>query len=212
MAIVETKIVIRTDTSIPFFSQTENPARLDSTEAIALALSPHTILTDTSTYLKSTNASGSHVVERMYSDDLLTQTSKSTFDSLETFSTVETCIGIALDHAYSVYAQDNGFTHPATGQYSLTGIDAPFSCTTTYTYSSNILDTYTLFDSFIDVIESSDKLTSFTNTGTQLIAVHTYNNAADFIETHWRDFMFVSSLYNSGVTRTIEYALVGSDA
>lgn len=207
MAIVETKIVSRPNTSIPFFTQTENPARLDSKAAVAEALSPHTFLVNTESYQKSTNASGSHVIERMYSDDLLTQTSKITFDSLETFSIVETCIGIALDRAYSVYSQDNGFTHPSTGQYSLTGIDAPFTCTTTYTYSSDFAASH-FFEIFVSCLEVSDKLTSFTNTGTQLIAVHTYTNAGDFTENHWRDFSFIGALYDSGVTRTIAYAMV----
>jgi hypothetical protein len=207
MAIVETKIVIRPNTSIPFFTQTENPARMAAKEATGEVIGAHTILTDTSTYLKSTNASGSHIIERRYSDDLLTQTSTVTFDSLETFSTVETCIGIALDRAYSVYAQDNGFTHPTTGQYSLTGIDAPFSCTTTYTYSSDFAAAH-FFEIFVGGIEASDKLTSFTNTGTQLIAVHTYTNSTDFTNDHWRDFSFIGALYDSGVTRTIEYAMV----
>jgi hypothetical protein len=107
------------------------------------------------------------------------------------------------------YARDNGITHPSTGQYELTGIDAPFTCTTTYTYNpATVFADYPLFDNFINVIESSDKLTSFTNTGTQLIAVHTYDNSADFTENHWADYHFVPGLHAAGVTRTIVYAMV----
>lgn len=207
MAIVETKIVSRPNASIPFFTQTEDPARLAAKEAVGAAIGAHTIVTDTPTYLKSTNASGSHIVERMYSDDLLTQTSKVTFDSLATFSTVDSLTNIALDRAYSIYTQDNGFTHPVTGQYSLTGIDAPFTCTTTYTYSSDFANGY-FFEIFVGCIEASDKLTSFINTGTQLIAVHSYTNASDFTQDHWRDFSFVGALYDSGVARTIAYAMI----
>jgi hypothetical protein len=58
----------------------------------------------------------------------------------------------------------------------------------------------------------SDKLTSFTNTGSQLIAVHTFTNAADFTNNHWRDSSFVEYLKENGFARTISYALVSSDA
>ena len=171
-----------------------------------------TLLDNTDTYQKSTNTSGSHVIERTYSNNLLTQTNKTTFDSMTTWSMADTATSIALDREYFAYVAANGLTHPTTGQYGVTGIDASFTCTTTYNYNDSTSTGYPLFESFIDVIESSDKLTSFTNTGTQLIAVHTYTNAADFNEHHWRDGTFVTALHTGGVTRTIEYSLVGSDA
>jgi hypothetical protein len=65
-----------------------------------------------------------------------------------------------------------------------------------------------LFESFVNVLESSDKLTAFTNSGTQLIAVHTYDDAADYVENYWKDRTFVTSLHAGGVTRTIAYAMV----
>jgi hypothetical protein len=212
MAIIETKIISRPNASIPFFSQTDNATLL----AAKTTMGSFNWVTNTETYQKGVNASGSHIVERNYSSDLLTQTTKMTFDSLSTWSTVDSALSIALDKEYSAYVEDNELINPASdsevAQYTLTGIDAPFTCTTTYTYNSNTLTGYTLFESFIEVIEASDKLTGFTNTGTQLVAVHTYTNAADFTENHWRDFNFVTSLHNGGVTRTISYALVSNDA
>jgi hypothetical protein len=204
MAIIETKIVVRPNTSTPFFSQTSNLAQTQVRDA----LGPFTVESDTATYYKRTNASGSHVIEYSYSTDLITQTNKMTFDSIATWSTVDSATSIALDKEYFAYAEANGFTHPA-GQYTLTGIDAPFTCTTTYTYDSN---SDSFFDIFTSSLEVSDKLTSFTNTGSQLIAVHTYTNAADFTENHWRDNSFVAYLNESGITRTIEYAMVSNDA
>jgi len=205
MAIIETKIVVRPNTSTPFFSQTSNLAQTQVRDA----LGPFTVESDTATYYKRTNASGSHVIEYSYSTDLITQTNKMTFDSIATWSTVDSATSIALDKEYFAYAEANGFTHPA-GQYTLTGIDAPFTCTTTFTYDSNINDSF--FNIFVSAIEASDKLTSFTNTGTQLISEHTYNNAADFTQTHWKDAGFISFLYGLGITRTISYAMISSDA
>jgi hypothetical protein len=206
MAITEIKIVSRPSTSIPFFNQTDN-AELTASKAI---MGPFTWITNTETHQKSTNASGSIVVERTVSSDLLTQTNNITFDSLATWSMADTATGIALDREYFNYAAANGLTHPSSGQYTLTGIDAPFTCTTTYTYTANSEDAF--FNNFTATLEVSDKLTSFTNTGSQLIAVHTYTNAADFTNNHWRDSSFTEYLHDNGFARTIEYALVSNDA
>lgn len=206
MAIIETKVVARNSTSIPFFSQTDNPKLVE----LKAEFGTFTWITNTATYQKSTNASGSHVIERTYSEDLLTQTTKMTFDSLATWSEIDTLTGIALDNEYKNYIETNEFVQMDSGQYAVTGIDTPFTCTTTYNYTSGITEGYPLFESFISVIEVSDKLTSFTNTGTQLIAVHTYDNSADFSENHWKDFIYVTSLHTGGITRTISYASVST--
>jgi hypothetical protein len=202
MAIVETKIVSRPNAGIPFFNQTSNSVLV----ALRAELGPFTIVSDTETYYKSTNASGSHIVERTLSTDLLTQTNKTTFDSIAAWSTVDGTTGIELDKEYFAYAEDNGLTHPSTDQYTLTGITNPFICTTTYTYDPTIDDVF--FNTFTSYIEASDKLTSFTNTGTQLIAAHTYTNSADFTENHWMDNSFINFLHGLGITRTIAYAMI----
>ena len=205
MAIIETKLAIRPNATIPFFSQTDNPKLV----ALKAAFDVSTSLVDTELYQKRTNASGSHIIERSYSEDLLTQTTKMTFDSLATWSHIDTLTGISHDREYKNYTETNNFLFPTlTSQYTVTGIDSSFTCTTTYNYTSGVTEGYPLFESFISVIEVSDKLTSFTNTGTQLIAVHTYDNSADFSENHWRDWNFVIALNNGGITRTISYASV----
>jgi hypothetical protein len=203
MAIVETKIVSRPNTSIPFFNQTTSSVITQVRDAYP---GTYTVESDTATYYKRINDSGSHIVERTYSTDLLTQTNKMTFDSIATWSAVDSATSIALDKEYFAYAEDNGLTHPADGQYSLTGISSAFSCTTTYTFDSNISDSF--FNIFTSSIEASDKLVSFTNTGTQLIAVHTYTNSADFTENHWKDNTFVAYLNENEITRTIAYAMI----
>lgn len=190
MAIVETKSVTRPNTSVVFFNETNAPTRL----AVKAA---------TESYI----ADGKYTIAKNVSGDGLTQTTVTTYDSLATFSEIDSILGIDLDAAYTVYAQANSLTH-GTPQYSLTGIDAPFTCTTTYIYGANTGSLYPNFESFINVIEASNALISFTNTGTQLIAVHQYDNSADFSANHWQDFTYVSSLNTAGVTRTIEYALV----
>jgi hypothetical protein len=203
MAIVETKLSSRPNTSVLFFNQLTNNAVLTGVKTV---LGPFTQVGErTEKYYKRSNPSGSYIVEDSYSDDLLTQTNNVIFDSLASWSNSDTTTSIALDVEYFAYAESNGLTHPA-NQYNLTGIDAPFSCTTTYTYDSGINDSF--FSIFISALEVSDKLTSFTNTGSQLIAVHTYTNAADFTASHWRDGSFVKFLNELGVTRTITYAMI----
>ena len=208
MAIVETKIVSRPNTSIPFFNETSNSILTQVKDAYP---GTYTVESNTATYYKRINGSGSHIVERTYSTDLLTQTNTMTFDSIATWSAYDSATSIALDKEYFAYAEANGLTHPVgAGQYTLTGIDAPFTCTTTFTYESNINDSF--FNIFVSAIEASDKLTSFTNTGTQLISVHTYHNAADFTQNHWKDAGFISFLHGLGITRTIAYAMVESNS
>jgi hypothetical protein len=211
MAIVETKKTIRPNTSIPFFNQSTDPALIASKEAAGHVF---TEVEQTATYLKRTTADGSVTNEFITSDNGLLQTTISTFSDLATYSQVDTAKGIALDHAYQQYVDDSliATVLNGTNQYTQTGIDQPFTCTTTYAYDSDIDSTYPLFESFIAVVESSDKLISFVNNGSTITAVHQYLNSEDFTETHWDDYKFIGALYTGGVTRTITYALVGSDA
>jgi hypothetical protein len=205
MAIVETKIVSRPNTSTLFFDDTTSDLLTQVRSAVG-----YTVTENSPTQAMAATADGNIVKIRTYNNDGLTQSTTVTFASLSEFSLVDNATSIELDKEYFSYAEANGLTHPSSGQYTLTGIDAPFSCTTTYTYNSNIEDAF--FNNFTATLEVSDKLTSFTNTGTQLIAVHTYTNATDFTNNHWRDNSFVNYLNENGVTRTIEYALVSNDA
>lgn len=207
MAIVETKITVRPSTSVPFFNLTNNPVLLAVRSQFDA--SPFTVLEDTASYYKSTNSTGSFIQERIYSEDLLTQTAKSTFDSLATWSSMDTAMSIELDNEFIKYTTEHEFVPPSGNQYTLSGINAPFTCTTTYTYNpATVSDGYPQFNDFAILMETHDKLTGFTNTGTQLIAVHTYDNADDFTENHWTDYNFITGLHAGGVTRSISYAML----
>jgi hypothetical protein len=200
MAIVETKITIRPNSSVPFFYQTSNPTLLAVKSAI-LALGFDTLENPIS------GAPGSVRTERTISDNTLTETS--TFDTLTTWSAVDSIMSIELDYEFVKYSTENEFLPPSSSQYTLTGINKPFTCTTTYTYDPDTVATdYPQFDDFIVIIELHEKLTNLVNTGTQLIAVHTYSNADDFTENHWKDYNFIEGLHNGGVTRSIAYAML----
>jgi hypothetical protein len=151
-------------------------------------------------------------LEVTYSDDKLVRTQSRTFANLEIYSQVETLYGIDVDAAYKAYYSVNGFgPKPPVGykQYVQSGIDAPFTCTITYTYNPDTITTdYPQFDGFISMIEIADKLVSLTNTGTQVIAVFQYDNSEDFTETHWKDYPYVDKLAAGGVTRSMVYAMV----
>lgn len=211
MAIIETKKSIRPSTSVPPINRSTDPKLLELQEKMEEEFGPFTPIIDEPMHRKISYANGDFIVDGFHDETGLLLTRIATHANLDIYSRVETLISLEFDRAFKDYNNANGITYP-TGQYSLTGIDAPFTCTTTYTYPSNVLDNYSLFRSFAEVIEASDKLTSFTDTGTQLIAVHTYSNSTDFTESHWKDFQYVDELCAGGVTRTISYSLVGSDA
>ena len=219
MAIVETRIIRRPNTSVAVSTilikqliADENPeyaARLE--QKTTSLLGEQTMVINNGDHKKSSyNVNGINnaiVFEGNVDETGLIHTKTATFVNLEVFSLNKSAQTIEDQAVYLDYAAKNNIT--GAGQYSLTGIDAPFTCTTTYTYNPATIDTgYPLFESFVNVLESSDKLTAFTNSGTQLIAVHTYDDAADYVENYWKDRTFVTSLYAGGVTRTIAYAMV----
>lgn len=191
MIITETKIAVRPDTTVPFFNNTTISNEVSVRELYTPFI-----------------ADGRLSVSREISSDGLQQTTINTYSSMEVYSQIDTILSIDLDYAYCMYADENNFQLNVGQQYIQTGIDAPFTCTTTYSYGANVYELYPLFDSFINVIESSMALESFINTGTQLIAVHQYSNSADFTHNHWADYSLIKSLYNAKLTRTIKYELV----
>jgi hypothetical protein len=211
MAIVETKKSVRPNPTVEFFNQTNNAALIQSREDCGYVF---TEVESTGTYLKRTNADGSVVNEFIISNDGLLQTTISTFSNLTAYSLVDTAKGIALDYEYKQYIEGENYGSLISAelngqkQYTQTGIDQPFSCTTTYTYGANISSTYPLFDSFVAVIEYSDKLHSLVNNGSSVVAVHHYLNSEDFTENHWDDYKFIEALHTGGVTRTISYAMI----
>ena len=219
MAIVETKITQRPNTSVAVSVLLIQQLIADENPEYATRLAQRntdlfgaqTQLIDDGDHKKSSfdvnGINGAMIFEGDTDETGLIHTRTGTFANLEIFSLNKSARTIEDDAIYSEYAQRVGIS--GAGQYSLTGIDAPFTTTTTYTYDpATVATAYPLFESFVNVLESSDKLTAFTNTGTQLIAVHTYNNSADYTENLWKDRTFVPSLHAGGVTRTIAYAMV----
>jgi hypothetical protein len=220
MAIVETKITQRPNTSVAVSTllirqliadeKPEYSAR--HLQKITNLFGAHTQLINDGDHKKTSyNVNGINnaiVFEGNCDETGLIHTRTGTFANLELFGMNKSAQGIEDDAVYLDYAQRVNLS-AGQGQYILSGIDAPFTCTTTYTYDpATISTTYPLFESFVGVLESSDKLTAFTNTGTQLSAVHTYNDAADYTENQWKDRTFVPSLHAGGVTRTIACAMV----
>lgn len=202
MPIVETKTSIRPNTSVTFFRQSDNPLLSQLKTELGFVL-----MEQTPTYIKTGTADGGVINEHTLTNDGLTQHSKSTFSSIENYNRIETAIGINFDDEYRKYTELHGITHPV-DQYAQTGFDAPFSCTTTYSYTTETPTVYLSFEYFINSLEASNKLSSFVNTGTQLIAVHEYLNSGDFTDNHWYDYPFIERLHAGKITRTIEYKLL----
>lgn len=195
MAIVETKKFIRPNTSVSFYS-------VNGTETTNLN-QVHNAMEA----LKSSNrlsGPGSSL-----SDDQLTLTHAVTYADLDVWSQRDTALSIALDAEYMQYNQEHGITS-GNPQYTVTGIDSPFTCTTVYTFqagNTSLLDVISNAAS-ADSEPSSSKLTSLTATDTTLTLVHQYNNSDDFTVNHFSDIQGVVELNAAGVTRNITYAAV----
>lgn len=192
MVITEKKLIKRTNTSIPFFGRSNDPVSLSIRDSIA----PY-LLNETLTW------------EAEQSDDGLTQTLTQTYANLQVYSEVSTIYSIDLDYAFKSYVEGPGFVPPVGRQYTQLGIEVPFTRTTTYNYNpESITSLFPGWEQFIRVLENSNKLISFTNTGSALIAIHQYNNSADYTDNRWLDYRFVEGLHAGHVTRTITHALV----
>ena len=190
MAIVDTKILVRPNTSVPFFTDSGLPAR-----------------TAAGTALSALSETGKYSSEYTVSEDQLTQTAVLTCADLETYSAYDTILGIALDCNYITYLEDNGFlmlsntTTPRA--FSNTGIDQPFTATHVYTFPTND-PTMGIFASSIS-LDNTLAVTVGENTVT---VVKQYANSADYTDNIFNDLQYVKQLHAKGVTRTITYALV----
>ena len=194
MAITETKITTRSSTSDLFF--TDSPLTAARTTL--------------GEFLAPMVAEGRVNYSITLSEDELVQYRTGTFADLATYSAVDSAVGIAIDAEYRDWSVTNNLNQslPAgTEQYTQSGINTSFTCTTTYNYSETATE-WDMWQSFIGRIEFSTNLVSFTDTGSQLILVHEYANSAEFTENHFQDFSLVDGLNDAGVTRTITYASV----
>ncbi len=192
MVIVERKIVTKPNSSALFFNQPVGGPHPPELTAYRSAMD---------TYVQNGTYHGIYE----YSDDKLTQTQVATYNSIEVYNISENLLNIAFDAAYYSHAVANNLLHPGSGQYTQTGINQPFSCTTVYTFNPEDIS---MFETLIDTIETSFCLESFTNTGTVVTAVHHYADSEDFTENHWKDFNYAPYLHAEGVTRSITYALL----
>jgi hypothetical protein len=190
MAIVDTKIVIRPNTSVPFYIDSGSPIRQAAYDAF-----------------EPLRASGKYSSVYTVSGDGLTQTAVITCADLETYSAYETILGIEFDCDYITYLEDNNFpmlnknTNPR--PFTTTGIDSPFTCTTVYTFREND-PTMSIFASSVG-LDSTLNVTVGSNTVT---VVKEYANSADFTDNAYVDLRYTQQLKTKGVTRTITYAYV----
>ncbi len=196
MAIVETKISSRPSTAVAFFNAKIPPETGEPVQPIV-----RNYLEQMKPYRDSGRFSSTYE----FNSDELTKTNIDTFADLEVYNFSKNLITIEVDAAYYTYAVANNLTTPPTGQYTQTGINQPFSCTTVYTFNPEDIN---MFETLIDTLESSFCLESFTNTGTVVTAVHHYADSADYTENRWKDFNYTPYLHAEGVTRTINFALL----
>lgn len=194
MVITEIKLVPRFDISTPFYNEQ------DPLPEVFVAVSNQT--------RQMVEAGLISPVTSTVSADGHMQTNTRSFYSLEAYSTVDSLFGIDVEHSFMIHAGDATELFGEQRQYTQTGIDQPFSCTTTYAYPENVLELYPLFNSFINVIEYSNKLEDFANTGSALIATHHYENSEDFSVNHWYDARYLEGMFLGRLVRTISYALL----
>jgi hypothetical protein len=190
MPIVETKVLSRPNTSVPFFNETDTYATV-RTPAIVSAL-----------------ADGSMVNVYTKSEDQLTQTLTQTYTDLTAYSACDTGMSIVLDAAHYNYTISNGITAVT---YTQTGIDAPFTQTITYLIPSNADLTANIeyaITSLQTTISRHPKLSNLQVNTDSVAAVFQFDNSADFTSNYLRDNHFAVLIQPLSGTRTIEYKLV----
>jgi hypothetical protein len=189
MAITQTFVVTRPDTSVDFHYDISTPA----------------VNAAKSAFQQYHNA-GTLTVTSSLSGDGLTRTGISTVTDLATLSARDTIASLALDAEYANYDSTHKHT---TSSYTLSGIDAAFTCTTVYTFPSAGIPVHDTLSAEINTQNGfNNNLKNLTVTDTVITAVHTYANAADYTEKYWNDFSLATSLAAANVTRTVTYAMV----
>lgn len=189
MQIIDRCQFTRPDTTIPFFNTTGDTLN---------GLSYKTVFDQLVADSKLTR-------DVVVSDDGLTQSVTFTHDSIETLSARYNAYSIGLNKEFYEYCTEHG---SASAGVTQEGIDVPFTVTTIYTYNENTSTLYPQFESFIQTLTVNITLEEFTNTGTQLIAVHRYKNSEDYNVARWQDSSYIVGLCAGGVTRTVEFKLV----
>jgi hypothetical protein len=187
--ITQIQVTVRSDSSIPFFNETEN-------------------LTNIATYgdILSLKESGAITILRNVGPDGLTQTNMITVDTLANYSRYETACSIELDARFVAYTEEHGFKNfrdTSITPFAVTGIVMPFVTTVVYTWPTP--------DSSMQIFASSmslqDGFTVLVGTNTVSVA-RRFANASDYTANYLQDLVYVTQLYAKGVTRTITHEYV----
>jgi hypothetical protein len=214
MAITKTSRTTRSNTSVPFYTEAGRAAFIAKSSDFPAY---QTIRTITNTLIEPPFGNGKLTRVETVSDDGLTQTRVFTYADLETLSTAESAYGIAAAVEFQNYRINNGFTvqnstnldaSQRANVVEITGIDAPYTVTTTYTFPS-ASDAY--IDTFVGALENynhNNKLTDLVINGANVVVTHQYLNSADQTAYPYLDMFFVPQLAEKGVTRTVVYAMV----
>ena len=209
MAITKTTVTSRPNTTVDFYSVAGRAAFAAGNASV---LPQFQVMHPK---LKDMINAGTYQLAETVSDDGLTQTRVVTLSDLAALNTAETAYDIAQAKEFQEYRITNNFS---LGSYTTSeqraaaiayaGIDAPYTVTTTYTFTSPT-DAY--IDTFVGGLENYEhysKLTDLVINGANVIVTHQYLNSADQTANQYLDMFFVPQLAEKNVTRTITYAMV----
>jgi hypothetical protein len=209
MAITKTTVNIRPNTTVDFYSVAGRAAFAAGNTSVLLqfqTMHPK---------LKAMIDAGKYHLDETVSDDGLTQTRVVTLSDLAAFNEAETAYDIAQAKEFQDYRIANTFSlgsyttpEQRAAAIAYSGIDAPFTLTTTYTFTS---PTEPYIDTFVAALENYNhynKLTDLVIDGANVIVTHQYLNSADQTANQYLDMFFIPQLAEKGVTRTIHYAMV----
>ena len=193
MAIVETRVNVRPNTSVLFFTETDQSAN--------------------SLIASSLYDTGRATVNKSVSSDGLSQTQTHTFVDLAAMSEWYNLNTIELTKKVAAYKTSTGITNPL--PFVQTGIDQPFKSTTVYTFPEGVsittdissTDMYEL-DLQMALEALNEKITNLTATGQTVTATHQYSNSEDYSANRFMDFFIIDPLYRLGVTKTVTFELV----
>ena len=193
MAIVETRVNVRPNTSVLFFTDTDQTAN--------------------SLIASSLYDTGKATVNKSVSSDGLSQTQTHTFVDLAAMSEWYNLNTIELTKKVAAYKTSTGITNPL--PFVQTGIDQPFKSTTVYTFPEGVsittdissTDMYEL-DLQMALEALNEKITNLTATGQTVTATHQYSNSEDYSANRFMDFFIIDPLYRLGVTKTVTFELV----
>jgi hypothetical protein len=193
MAIVETRVNVRPNTSVLFFTETDQSAN--------------------SLIASSLYDTGKATVNKSVSSDGLSQTQQHTFVDLAAMTEWYNLNTIELTKKVAAYKTSTGITNPL--PFVQTGIDQPFKSTTVYTFPEGVSITTDISSTSMYELDLqmalealNDKITGLAATGQTVTATHQYNNSEDYSANRFMDFFIIDPLYRLGVTKSVTFELV----